>query len=97
MPKNHINNWINLNAKVGESDSDNKFENQRQEVNAQFFDTWSSNEKVIGLKLEEVGILNQLNLVLIKQDVFKGIGFRVLDHINSYMLNLPESRGTLRS
>ncbi|MEH7809590.1 hypothetical protein V7422_16875 [Bacillus safensis] len=41
--------------------------------------------------------MNKINNILTKEDDIKGIGFRVLDHINSYMINLPENLEFSRS
>ena len=90
-PTNHINNWAdsikqNIDTK---SIKDNRFE--KTVVDLYHFDNWSNNDKEIALNIFEIETLNQINNTLTKTDFSKGIGFRVLDHINSYMLNLPNS------
>ncbi|WP_153732789.1 McrB family protein [Sporosarcina obsidiansis] len=94
IPENHINNWVTnsiattqLSSK--EQNSDDKVENI---VDLYHFDNWSNPTKEIKLLKEEIQILNKINQILINNDSSKGIGFRVLDHINSYMLNLPPNQ-----
>lgn len=96
IPENHINNWINtLNAVPTETViRENK--NEKKIVDYYHFDNWSNNKKEIKLLNEEIEVLNNINRLLIKIDSSKGIGFRVLDHINSYMLNLPMNHSLKR-
>lgn len=91
IPENHINNWVeNLNSTSllhsGENNAEEKVE---KIVDLYDFESWSSIAKQIQLLEVEIEILNTINQILVKNDNSKGIGFRVLDHINSYMLNLP--------
>ncbi|WP_290782047.1 McrB family protein [Exiguobacterium sp. UBA6309] len=90
-PTNHINNWANSIKQNIDTKSikDNRFE--KTVVDLYHFDNWSNNNKEIALNILEIETLNQINNTLTKTDFSKGIGFRVLDHINSYMLNLPNS------
>lgn len=90
-PTNHINNWANSIKQNIDTKSikDNRFE--KTVVDLYHFDNWSNNNKEIALNIFEIETLNQINNTLTKTDFSKGIGFRVLDHINSYMLNLPNS------
>ncbi|PLR71029.1 McrB family protein [Bacillus sp. UMB0728] len=88
IPENHINNWVNRYNHVSEhSPADSKTD--RKVVDLYHYNNWKKGKTEINLLPSEIEILNQLNEVLIKHDNLKGIGFRVLDHINSYMLNLP--------
>ncbi|MEN2468162.1 hypothetical protein [Ornithinibacillus sp. JPR2-1] len=95
IPKNHINNWVNLYKKVSRNTT--KESKVDKVVDLYHYSNWTKNTSEISLLPSEIEILEQLNQILIKQDASKGIGFRVLDHINSYMLNLPSSQVLSRS
>lgn len=95
IPKNHINNWINSMQQDKQDSTPPKHENKV--VDIQYYNNWTKDKNDIGLLQNEIQILNEINQVLTKQDTTKGIGFRVLDHINSYMLNVPENLGFDRS
>lgn len=89
IPENHINNWINTLNAVSVETVIRENKNEKKIVDYYHFDNWSNNKKEIKLLRGEIEVLNNINRLLIKIDSSKGIGFRVLDHINSYMLNLP--------
>lgn len=95
IPKNHINTWINSMQQDKQDSTPPKHENKI--VDIQYYNKWTKDKNDIGLLQNEIQILNEINQVLTKQDTMKGIGFRVLDHINSYMLNVPENLGFDRS
>lgn len=95
IPKNHINNWINSMQQDKQDSTLPKHENKV--VDIQYYNNWTKDKNDIGLLPNEIQILNEINRVLTKHDTTKGIGFRVLDHINSYMLNVPENLGFDRS
>lgn len=96
IPKNHINNWINSMQQDKQDNTPPKHENKV--VDIQYYNNWTKDKNDIGLLPNEIQILNEINRVLTKHDdTTKGIGFRVLDHINSYMLNVPENLGFDRS
>ncbi|WP_336046022.1 McrB family protein [Solibacillus ferritrahens] len=89
IPKDHINNWITMlnENQIEQVTKENK--NDKKIVDVYHFDNWSNYKKEIKLLKEEIEILSKINNLLIKIDISKGIGFRILDHINSYMSNLP--------
>lgn len=89
IPKNHINNWLNSLQQDKQDIVPMKHENKV--VDIQYYNNWTKDKSEVGLLPNEIQILNEINRVLTKQDTTKGIGFRVLDHINSYMLNVPEN------
>lgn len=96
IPENHINNWIN--QLLLEPDSiARESKNDKKIVSNYDFENWSNNKKEIKLLQEEIDVLNHINRLLVKVDSSKGIGFRVLDHINSYMLNLPSNQALERT
>lgn len=96
IPDNHINNWINTLNVVSVETVIRENKNEKKIVDYYHFDNWSNNKKEIKLLNEEIEVLNNINRLLIKIDSSKGIGFRVLDHINSYMLNLPMNHSLKR-
>lgn len=89
IPNNHINNWINLMQQ--DNQSVNSFKQDNKVVDVQDYNNWTKDKAELGLTSSEIQILNDINRLLTKEDTSKGIGFRVLDHINSYMLNVPEN------
>lgn len=89
IPKNHINSWIDL--MQSDSQIDSSFKQDNKVVDIQDYNIWTKDKAELGLTLTEIEILNHINRILTKEDTAKGIGFRVLDHINSYMLNIPEN------
>lgn len=91
IPENHINNWINQIA-VEPDLMVRENKNDKRIISYYDFENWSNNKKEIKLLQEEIDVLNYINQLLVKVDSSKGIGFRVLDHINSYMLNLPSNQ-----
>lgn len=89
IPANHINNWVDTLNSLSVETAVRENKNEKKIVDYYHFDNWSNNKKEIKLLDKEIEVLNDINRLLIKIDSSKGIGFRVLDHINSYMLNLP--------
>ena len=61
------------------------------------FNEWIFKEKKIVLSDKELLFLQELHNLLIKIDVTKGIGFRVLEHINSFIANIPTQEALNRS
>ncbi|MER1985735.1 MAG: hypothetical protein ABS948_07560 [Solibacillus sp.] len=89
IPKNHINNWITMFNENHEKNIMKENKNDKKIVDVYHFDNWSNYKKEIKLSPYEIDILSKINDLLIKIDTSKGIGFRILDHINSYISNLP--------
>lgn len=96
IPNDHINNWINS-MKQNDTESINSVKQDNKIIDVQYYNMWTKDKTEIGLLSDEVELLNEINKILMKQDNTKGIGFRVLDHINSYMLNVPNNLGFDRS
>lgn len=95
IPDNHIDNWVNMYNEISEhSTTESK---TGKTVDLYHYNNWTRDKTGISLLPNEIEILKQINQVLIKHDNLKGIGFRVLDHINSYMLNLPANQVLSRS
>ncbi|WP_366204326.1 AAA family ATPase [Bacillus safensis] len=97
IPENHINNWINSFTHDHEREGKIPSKNENETVNFHHYNNWAKCKSNIGLLPNEIDILNKINNILTKEDDIKGIGFRVLDHINSYMINLPENLEFSRS
>lgn len=89
VPSNHIKNWI-IQFESKAADKKNTENNKKKTISFSDFNDWTQHQETnSSLTEEEILFLENLHNIIVSIDNTKGIGFRILDHILSYMINLP--------
>ncbi|MCG2299962.1 AAA family ATPase [Staphylococcus epidermidis] len=88
LPENHIERWIAVKEDLKNENRETELKKDTLTVTYENFVGWKNTSKVINLSEDEIFLLEEINNIL--KEINLEISFRSLNHIDSYLKNLPK-------